>query len=55
MNTINAILGILSFIGVALIIIGTILNSEFEWIIIDIYDGIVFTLVGIRVFIIRMK
>lgn len=52
MNT-NMLFGILALSGVALVIIGNILNDVFDWIIIDAYFGIVFAILAYRLFSIR--
>ena len=53
MINVNVILGILALIGVSVVIIGNILEDDFDWIIIDIYSVIVFSLLGYRLFSLR--
>ncbi len=55
MKNINIILAILAFVGIALHVIGNILNDESYWILTDIYAGVVFALLAYRLLVLRKK
>ena len=48
MSNLNLILAILAFVGVAVMVVGLILNDESYWLAADAYFGIIFAILGIR-------
>lgn len=52
---VNIILGVLAVIGVSLLVFGNIVMDLFDWMIIDIYLGIVLSLMAFRFFTLKNK
>ena len=48
MTNLNLILAILAFVGIAVMVVGLILNDESYWLAADAYFGIIFAILGIR-------
>jgi len=53
MVNLNLILAILAFVGVSAHVIGNILDEKSYWIVSDVYSGIVFSILGYRLFRLR--